>query len=391
MLVVVAELKVLDMKIQGEMEECVSDPQTRQNRLKEVENNFFMFNKDIYKHASPEDLHNLCYLSFTIRKMLLPVDFLMKICGLTYGSSCPLITHIGTKHKIQRTYTVLVAVFVIISSLRYIPSVFVSRKYPQFIKYEYLLWHGKCAVQALYCIFICCRYGRKISHFQSLISEFDAQLERYKDTYNKEAKKRYERNAKVICISLFAAVVVTMILIGLSIFLPTLANEKLHAALFEPFIEPNLPLKFLFFLSYFYLTVAWLLPVIIYCHVCLSFCLILDQFHASLNTLECNKVNKRIKYVRDEFQLLRRLVSYTDDVIGFMALCVYCLDVILCCFHLFHCFFHVINFVEKLGPAFRALVSLANLFAMSFCAAKVAEKVRHTSFHFIYFILEHVP
>lgn len=327
-------------------------------------------------HVAPEDFMRLCSLSLTIRKMLYPIDYLMKFCGLTYGSSCPLLTYIGTKHKIQRTYTVMVAIFIFLSSLRYVPCLFLQRKYPSFIKFEYLLWHGKCAIQAFYCIFICCRYGRKISRFQTLIAEYDLQLDRYRETCDQKSKRKYKWSARAIGASLFGGVMITMTIIGCSIFLPALSDDKLHSALFEPFEKPSLPLKFLFLLSYFYLTVAWLLPVILYCYICLSFVLILDQFQASLSAFPCNKVNARIEYVRGEFKRLKCLISSTDDVIDFMALCVYCFDVILCCFHLFHFFYHARNFIEKLGPAFRAAISLINLFVMSLSASKVAEKVR---------------
>ena len=332
--------------------------------------------KNIKQDVVPEKYcARLCSLSFTIRKALSPIDMLMKICGLTYGSSCPLRTQFRTRHKVQLVHTILVVIIVLLSFFRYVPSLFKTSKYPQFLKYEYLFWQGKCTVQAFYCIFICSRYKRKISRLQSLIAAYDDQLNRYRDTQDMNAKRKYRRSAKVVTATLFGAVLISMVLIAYYIFHPSMGDKNLYAALFEPFEQPGLPVKLLFLLSYFYLTVAWLLPVILYCNICLSFCLILDQFQASLTSLQCNRVNKRVEYVREEYHKLQQLLTSTDDVIGFMALCVYCFDVILCCFHLFHFFYHAKSVVDKLAPAYRTIVSLANLFFMSLSASTVTEKV----------------
>ena len=328
------------------------------------------------KNINPEDLSHISALSFTIRRTLRPIDFLMKLCGLTYGSSCPLQTQFLVKHKIQRVYTILVAIGICISALRYIPSLIQRRKYPQLLKYEFFLWNAKCAIQALYCIFICSRYGRKISRFQHLISEYDEQLARYKESQDRKEKHKYQKIARFITVTLFGTVMLTMVLTGCNVFLPAMAEEQMHAVVFEPVENPSLPLKIFFYVLSFYLIVAWLLPVILYCYLCLSFCLVLDQFRASLFSLECNCINRTIEYIREEYHKLKELIVHTDDVIGFMALCVYCFDVILCCFHLFHFFYEAKNTAQRVAPAYQAVICLVNLVFMSFCASKVAEKVR---------------
>ena len=323
-----------------------------------------------------EEMEYISLVSFTIRKALRPIDFLMKLCGLTYGSSCPLIVKFQTRHKVQRVYTIMVAILLFFSALRYMPSLFQQVKVSPLIKYEYLLWNVKCAIQAFYCIFICSRYGREISRFQQLISEYDEQLSRYRDSQDREEEQRYKTRTRLVTIALFSAVIATMAITGCCIFIPSLVEEKLNEFLIGPFKEPTLPVKLLLFIISFYSTVAWLLPVILYCYLCLSFCLVLDQFKASLASFKSSNANKCIEYVSVEYKKLKELISHTDDVIGFMALCVYCFDVILCCFHLFHFFYESKTAVEKIAPAYHVVVSLANLVFMSFCASKVSEKVR---------------
>ena len=354
------------MKEDNNVDEDISE------RLKSIK--AFLEKKNI-KDINPEDLLHFTSLSYAIRKALQPIDFLMKLCGLTYGSSCPLRTQFLLRHKIQRIYTILVAILVLCSAMRFVPSLFRKTKSVQLIKYEYFLWNVKCAVQAFYCIFICSRYSRKISRFQQLISEYDEQLSRFKESLNKKGQKSYQRVARFITVVLFGVVLLTLTLTGCNTFLPSFTEGGLQEVLFEPFENPTLPLKFLLFLSSFYLIVAWLLPVILYCYLCLSFCLVLDQFKASIASLQSSKVDDYIDYVREEYRRIQELVTHTDDVIGFMALCVYCFDVILCCFHLFHFFYQAKNTAEKISPAFQATICLANLVFMSFCASRVSEKV----------------
>ena len=325
--------------------------------------------------VDPEDLLRFSSLSYAIRITLQPVDLLMKVCGLTYGSSCPMKKQFLIRHKIQRIYTILVAILVFCSAVRFIPALFRETKSAQFIKYEYFLWNSKCAIQAIYCIFICSRYGRKISRFQSLIAEYDEQLSRFKDTLDKKGQRNYHKVARFITVVLFCVVLLALTLTGCNVFLPSFSEVDLQELLFEPFKNRSLALKFLLFLSSFYLVVAWLLPVILYCYFCLTFCLVLDQFKAYIASRQSSKVDDYIDYVREEYRRVKELVEQTDNVIGFMALCVYCFDVILCCFHLFHFFYHAKTTVEKITPAYNAAICLANLIFMSVCASRVSEKV----------------
>ena len=318
----------------------------------------------------------LCSLSLVVRRSMSPLDTLMKICGLTYGSSCPLHLTIDTRHKIQRVYTVIIAVSMILLTLRFLPLLVMKEtKHPTYIEIEFFAWHIKCTVQALYSIYICCRYGRKISRLQCLISAYDAQLYSYKSSYDRDAKRRYQRTSKVIFAGLFLTLFINMIVTGLSFFTPSLKSHKLYGPIFEPIENPSIPLKIFAFICHFYFTVSWLLPVNLYCFLCLSLCLIFDQFAASLEKLECNKISKRIDYVRTEYRKLEKLAGQTDDVIGFMALCVYLLDVILFCFHMFHLVFYSNTTFERFVPGFWSFMSVCNLFLMSMSAAKLVEKV----------------
>ena len=324
------------------------------------------------KEINPEDVSGCCSLSFVIRRTLEPIDFLMKLCGLTYGNSCPLRTEFLIKHKIQRIYTILVATLVFCSALRFIPSLFRKTKSVQLIKYEYFLWNFKCAVQAFYCIFICSRYGRKISRFQNLISEYDEQLSRFKDSLDKSGKGTYQKVARLITFVLFGAILLTLALVGCTIFMSDGAQQEV---LFEPFENPGLLLKLCLYISSFYLVVAWILPVVLYCYLCLSFCLVLDQFKTYIASRQSSKFDDYVDFVREEYRRVQELLAHTDDVIGFMALCVYCFDVILCCFHLFHFFYDAKSTMAKISPAYQATISLANLIFMSFCASRISEKV----------------
>lgn len=318
----------------------------------------------------------LCSLSLVVRKSMSPLDTLMKICGLTYGSSCPLHLTFDTKHKIQRVYTAIIAISMILLTLRFLPLLLMKGiKSPTYIQIEYFVWHVKCTVQALYSIYICFRYGRKISRLQSLISAYDAHLYSYKSSYDRNAKRSYQRSCKFIFAGLFLTLFINMVVTGLSFFSPSLKSHKLFGPIFEPIENPSIPLKIFAFVVHFYFTVSWLLPVNLYCFLCLSLCLIFDQFAASLEKLECNKISIRIDYVRMEYRKLERLANQTDDVVGFMALCVYLLDVILFCFHMYHLVFYSNTTFERFVPGFWSFMSVCNLFLMSMSAARLVDKV----------------
>ena len=187
----------------------------------------------------------------------------MKICGLTYGSSCPLHTNFHVSHKMQQIYTALVTILVFCSALRFIPSLFRKARAAQLIKYECFLWSFKCAIQAFYCIFICSRYGRKMPRFQNLVSD-DEQFSRFKDSLDKVAKGTYKTAARLITIIIRCAVPLALALMGCIIFLSSFSDGAQQEVLFEPFENPGLPLKLFFCISSFYLVVARILPVILY-------------------------------------------------------------------------------------------------------------------------------
>ena len=320
----------------------------------------------------------LCSLSWIIRRGVVPMHNIMKIFGLTYGSTCPLITKIGTRHKIERAYTVGVALLILVSVIRWLPCLFNSNTaYPSFLGYEYSLWTVKSAIQACYCIFIGHRYGRKISRLQELIHGYDIQIERYMDTADQKLNRRYLKMSRLILFFLLATAITKITMFIVVSFLPTFKDHYSVTVAYEPFTNPSIPIKLLYIIGYTYLIVAWLLPVNLYCALCLSLCLIFDQFLTSVKAIHCNKIRSRIKYIREEYQKLEGLVSRTDDLIGFMALCVYLLDVVLFCFHMYNMFYiSKGHFINKLGPAYRALISVGNLYFISFCASKVVDKVR---------------
>ncbi len=222
--------------------------------------------------------------SLVVRHALRPLDLLMKAFGMTYGSSCPLITKIGATHKIQRAYTIIVAVILCLATVKYIPIFVTYKGLPTFILIEYFVWHVKCMIQGLYCIFICSRYKRKVSRLQGLIWEYDMLLLSYEHSVRK-VEEKFTRRCRIILALLFFVLLFCCGLLVFSFFGPELLPEP---SLY-PF-KPSVFSKIFYMLITAYFTVAWLLPVILYCILCLALCLVFDQFCTSLTSKKCTSV-----------------------------------------------------------------------------------------------------
>eukprot|EP00794_Sanderia_malayensis_P007904 gene7904-8758_t len=311
--------------------------------------------------------------SLVVRHVLSPLDWLMKVTGMTYGSSCPLQTDITKSYKVQRVYTVAMMIYMSLITLRLISFLFIpeeKEQIPTFIRIEYIVWFFKCTVQHFFCVFICTRKGRKISRLQTLISEFDCLLLSYNKS-DRKAEQKFTKRCRIILGLLVLVMLTTFGIMGFTFFSPNF--EKIQGQFILPF-KVNALTRTIFMLTSMYFSVAWLLPVILYCILCLALCLTFDQFGSSLSHVKCTSVKARIGYIREEYMKLQKISSCTDNVIGLMALFVYFFDVVLFCFHLYHAIYYATNTAERIPPIFMTFVSVCNLFCVSLSASKVVDK-----------------
>ena len=327
----------------------------------------------------------LCSSSVLVRQALSPLTFALKIFGLNFGAYCPLVKKIDKIHRVSLIYSIFVIILLSFNVIRYMFSFIYNKQFSVYLHLEYFLWFIKCTVQAGYCLYLCRRSSEDVlSKIQQLILDYDKTLNWF-STPDQATRKNFLFRSRIILGTLFTIISINNIVIYVGFFGP---YRELNSNV-NPFLHPfptNQFTKVLYCIIHTYNSVAWVFPIILYCLLCNSLCLVFNQLYVGIESMdEQLTMKKHIKEIRRQYVHMNQLCGRTDDVIGFLAICVYLLDIILFCLNLYHLIYLATNHLEKAMAGFWVTIALGNLFVMSLCASYVHDKVRNfiSTLHFL--------
>ena len=325
--------------------------------------------------TSSKNFKDLNSSSLLIRRILWPLAIALKIFGLNFGAYCPLVKRVNRIERFGMVYSICVVILLTFNAIRYIWAFADIKELSIYVRFEYFLWYVKCAVQAGYCIVLFRRSSEAVlSQVQQLIKYYDETLKGF-SVPNEAITKRFLFQSRIIMSVPFAAVLVNTFATCTALFWPGKDPIRLAASPLYPF-PVNIATKVLYSIIHFYCSAAWVLPVILYCLLCNCLGLIFNQFHIGIEKMDSNLTcKKHIKEIRRQYVHMRELCSKTDDALGFLAICVYLFDMILCCFNLYHLIYVATDVLEKVMTGFWAIMAIGNLFVMSFNASILVDKV----------------
>ena len=321
----------------------------------------------------------LCESSLLVRRALTPLAISLKIFGLNFGANCPLARRIDKFHRAGFIYSTIVMVVLTLNVIRYIFAFIYQKDFSVYQHLEYFLWFVKCTVQAGFCLILCHRSSEDVlSKIQQLIADYDKTLMWFAIP-DEKTRKHFLIKSKVILGVMFTIICVNNIAIYIGMF----GSYKDLNDLALPFLHPfptNAFTKLFYCVVHTYNSFAWVFPVILYCLLCNSLCLIFNQFYVGIEKMdEQLTVKKNIREIRRQYVHMSQLCGKTDDVIGFLALCVYLLDIILSCFNLYHLIYIAKDMPQRAMAGFWVVITVGNLFVMSLSASCLADKVRKNS------------
>ena len=330
--------------------------------------------------SSENDCTKFNSSSFLIRNSLRPLSLCLSTFGLNFGAH---FFKGGKKDKgkqVSKVYSICVLLLLLLNIIRYVFSTALDREVSIVVNFEILLWYARCFVQAAYCLILCRRSPEsRFSKIQQLISEYDDVLKQF-SVPDRSSQRSFLRISKAVFSVLLVIVMVNVISFYAVLFVPYSDFIRLIKPLVHP-LPVNMASKLSSAIIHTYNSVAWVVPIVLYCLLCNCLNLIFNQFYVGIKATDGKKTMKRnIKKIRRQYVLINKLCGKTDDVLGFFAICVYLFDIILCCSNLYHLIYIAQGFQEKALDGFWAVIAVGNLFAISFIASRLVDKVRSTRF-----------
>ena len=320
------------------------------------------------------DKKELSCSSLLIRKALNPLMIAMKAAGQNCGSSCPRMKQIDIYHKVGKIYSIFVAILLAFALLRYIYILFMKRDTPLFLRLEYFLWYLKGFIQTVYCLSLCSRSTKgSLSKIQQLINDYDCTLNWF-SSVNEKTQNRFMWKSRIVVFTSFIIVAINVVTLFITLF-HTDAGDQVDIEIFVGPFPINVATKLFCAMITVYVNFAWVLPVPFYCLLCDSLSLIFDQFYDGIETAGRLEAKLHIFDVRKKYNHLIKLCEKTDNMLSFLAVCIYLFDIVLFCFNLYHLIYYAEHIVTKVMAGFWGGIALSHLLAISCSASVLVDKV----------------
>ena len=313
--------------------------------------------------------------SLLIRRALRPLVCFLRVFGLYFGGYCPYDKGTGIGNLVGPIYSAFGMLLLSFNVVRYIFAFIYNKDFSVYIHLQNFLWMVKCTVQAGYCLLLCRRSARSLSKIQQLISEYDRTINSF-SAPDERIRRSFLLRSNIIFGGFLTTVMTNIVCCCFVFFGPYEGINRLSTPLMHPF-PVNIATRVMCFIAHTYTAVAWCFPVILYCVLCDSLSLIFSQLFLGIQKMDTKLVvKKHIKEIRRQYVHMSKLCAKTDEMLDFLALCVFFFDLVLSCFNMYQFIYIAKEIPEKILAGFWVFIAIGNLLAISFSASRLADKVR---------------